>query len=142
MERDQNSALTCYGWRSKLPYRTIFFPTQPYLETMSLSELYVKRHVVDKLQWQLHCQSTGDVMNLSDQDILRMRNLGIRSFYELRDDLFESTGREVEDHEYFNDPDVKTFLLYLEEGIAPKKSDLDSRKWMAEKYYLTNGVTI
>ena len=134
MNHDTNSAYTYYGWCSRLPYRTIFFPVQPYLETVPLSELPVKRHIVDKLEWQLHCRSIGDVLDLSDREALDIRGLGVQAFYELRDALFQATGNVIEDHEYFYNPDVQAYLLLLEEGIAPKSAVLDSRKWMAEKY--------
>lgn len=134
MNHDANSACTYYGWCSKLTYRIIFFPIQPYLETRPVSELPVKKHIIDKLEQQLHCRCIGDVLDLSDRDILDIRHLGVQSFYELRNALLQVTENIIEDHEYFYDPDVQQYLSLLLEGKAPKKSDLDSRKWMAQKY--------
>ena len=141
MERDQNSAPTYYGWCSKLPYRTIFFPTPPILEKEPVSGLPTKEYVIEALRKEKHCVTIGDVLDLSDQDILEMRHLGPRSFYEIREALFFLTGNMVEEHEYFYDPDVKNFVSLFSEGRAPKKSDLDSRKWMAGLYYRTLKTT-
>lgn len=135
MERDQNSALSYYGWCSKLPYRTIFFPTPPALDKEPLSSLPVKEYVLKALRRQKHCVTIGDILDLSDQDILEMRHLGPQTFYEIREALLFMTGGVIESHTYFYDPDVKDFLSLLPEGKAPKKSDLDSRKWMASLYY-------
>lgn len=135
MNRDQNSALTYYGWCSNLPYRIIFFPVSPALDKEPISGLPVKEYVIDALKKEKGCITIGDVLDLSDQDILEMKHLGIRSFYEIREALFYMTGSVVEGHIYFYDPDVQGFRRLLSEGKAPKKSNLDSRKWMAGLYY-------
>lgn len=135
MERDQNSVLTYYGWCCSLPYRMIFFPAPPALDKELVSGLPVKEYVIEALRKEKHCVTIGDVLDLSDRDILEMRHLGIRSFYEIRDALFFVTGSAVDGHVYFFDSDVQVFLSLFSEGKAPKKSDLDSRKWMAGLYY-------
>lgn len=135
MERDLNSVLTYYGWCSNLPYRTIFFPTPPILEKEPASDLPVKEYVLKALVNQKRCVTIGDVLDLSDREILEMRHLGVQSFYEIRDALLFMTGNVVEDHAYFYDSDVQAFLSLLSEGKAPQKSNLDSRKWMASLYY-------
>lgn len=135
MKLDQNSVVTYYGRCSNLPYRIIFFPTPPILEKEPVSSLPVKEYVIKALQKEKHCMTVGDVLDFSDQDILETRHLGLRSFYEIREALFFMTGNILEEHEYFYNPDVKDFLSLFSEGKAPKKSGLDSRKWMAGLYY-------
>lgn len=136
MTRDEHSACTYYGWCSSLPYREIFFPTPAVIETMPVSELPVPNHIIDKLQYYLKCRRIGDVLNLSDQDVLEMRHLGIRSFYELRDELFQVTGQVIEYHEYFQDFDVQVYFQELAAGQEKKNAMLDSRKWMASMYVM------
>lgn len=138
MNHDANSACTYYGWCSNLPYRTIFFPVPPAVEKMPLEELHIKKHIREKLERYHHCGSIGDLLSLSDEDILNIRHTGPEVLYEIREALFEICGNIIEDHGYFYDPDVQAFLSLLSEGRAPKKAVLDSRKWMAGKYAETS----
>lgn len=141
MSHDANSACTYYGWCSTLTYRTIFFPVPPAVGKMPLEELHTKKHIKEKLTRYNHCASIGDVLNLSDEDIMNICHTGPEVLYEVREALFEACGRVIEDHGYFYDLDVQAFLDLLREGKAPKIADLDSRKWMVRKYYIVKNMT-
>jgi len=135
---DLNRACTYYGWCSTLPYRDIFFPTPAMIETMPVSELPVPKHIIEKLQHYLKCRCIGDVLDLSDHDALEMRGIAPTSFFKLREGLFQLTGQVVEYHEYFQDPDVQKYIRDLVAGQEKKIAMLDSRKWMASKYFKIN----
>lgn len=135
MKRDSNSTYTYYGWCSSLPFRTIFFPTPAILETTSVSDLPVAQRIISHLRKYNNCRTVGDVLDLSDADILSMRFSGPKTLFELRVGLLEIVGGVLELHEYFYDPDVVRYIQDVRIGMVAKNALLDSRKWMASLYY-------
>ena len=82
-----------------------------------------------------NCRTVGDVLDLSDADILSMRFSGPKTLFELRVGLLEIVGGVLELHEYFYDPDVVRYIQDVRIGMVAKNALLDSRKWMASLYY-------